>query len=282
MHSWAKIFGILFLSASAASALPNLAKADEVPERFRLDLSALYFVSSDSDGYLDGTYAPIGGLVGPTRLKILFDLTGNLNVTDRLSLALGLAVGILEDLSEDSVSDLFEEETETVGIGDAHGELGLHLLRERRFFPSVSVRLGGSAPTAKYAGLGNGLWRGNVRVTLSKSFHPRFSVFATSGLTHFLDDGDIHQEETVSYGGGVSIGVTRSTLLTVYAEEATGGEMTEIDSTLSAHTQDLRAGLGFTVFSKGRPRFSARLSAGNLRNDAPRLLLSFTVPVLSF
>lgn len=250
------------------------------PERFRLDfsLSSIYF--TDERVFLGGDFAPRAGLVGPTDILALFDVTGTVNVTERLSVSLGLPFGIVQTFREGTLEALFGEGETKFGIGDVHAEVGYQILGEKRVLPGVRVQAEGGAPTAEFAGLGTGLWRVTGRGTLSKSLSPRFSLFATGSYSQNFDKTGVDAGPITSYGGGVGIGITRATILTLQIEEVVGGRLIEDGEVVAPFTRDLHAGIGTTLFSKGRPRASVLISAAGLRT-APAFLLTVRWAILS-
>lgn len=280
------VWGILGVTGFLLLAGPAIVANAQPPERFRLDLGFGSLFRKDEPGFLGGSFAPRAGLVGPTDVLALFDVTGTVNITERLSFSAGLPFGLVENFGKvregtSPLGGLFEEGDTEFGIGDVHAEVNYQLLGEGRFSPGVSVGAEGGAPTAKYVGLGTGLWRATGRVSLSKSLHPRLFLFAGGSFSHFFEKKEVDPGPIASYGGGVGIGITRAILLNLQVEEIAGGEFKESSKVVSPFTRDLQAGVGATIFSKGRPRLSAFFSAGGLRND-PVFLLTFRWAVLSF
>jgi len=272
---------ILGLAAQVVYAQP--------PQRFRLDVSAALFSGPNSRGFLGGIFAPTTTSIGRTQLATLFDVSGVVNVTERLSLSAGIPFGLVrrpEVGPETSpVAQLFGEDEFDFGLGDVHAELGYDVVGERQFFPGVRLQVEGGAPTADNLLLGADLWRATGRVSLTKSLHPRFILFANGSVSEFFEkeekEGVVDQKPVISFGGGAGIGITQTLFMTLQIEEVSGGERTVNDRIIVPFNRDLRAGLGLTRFSKGRPRFSVVVSGGRLQED-PTLILTLRWAVLSF
>jgi hypothetical protein len=254
----------------------------QVPERFRLDFGMVLFSGSETRGFMGGPEAPRAGLIGPTDFLGLFEVAGTLNLTERFSLAAGLPFGVVSKPEETDIGGGVSVPTEelTFGLGDVHAEMGYQLLRQGRFLPGLHVQVEAGAPTAKFAGLGTGLWRVTGKAQVSKALHPTFSIFASGGYSHFFEKDGIDPGPIVSYGGGVGLGLSRSVLLTIQGEEVAGGEIKEAGQVTVPFTRDLRLGLGLTFFSAGRPRTTLLFAVGGLR-DQPTFTLAVKWVVLS-
>lgn len=271
---WAVWVAVLILGlVTPGSAQP--------PERFRLDLSGSSF-SQGGRGFLGGDFAPRAGLVGPTDILALFELTGTVNVTEQLSLIVGVPFGFVEQFrsTPGTIESLFEEGDIKFGIGDIHVGASYPVLREGPSFPGISLGVEIGTPTAKFAGLGTGLWRVTGSARVSKALSARFSVFASGSYSHFFEKENVDPGPITAYGGGVVIGVTSAHLLTIQIEEVTGGKIEENGLVVAPFTRDLRAGLGLTLFSKGRPRHTFGIAAGGLR-DKPTFLTTWSFALWS-
>lgn len=243
-------------------------------ERFRLDVRFGYFHRPAAQGFLT---APLSGifLVGPTDI-FLTDVSAAVYVTERLFLSAGVPFGLV--VVEETPGANGESK---FGVGDVHAEASYHLLREGRLLPGIITGLEGAAPTGDRASLSTGLWRMTGRLSLLKSLHERFAVFADSSYSRFFERVRIAIEPIISYGGGVDIGMTATTKLALYIEEAFGGECKNRDQVVVPFSRDLRVSIGARVFSKGRERFAAVVGVGRLGED-PTFLFTLKWALLSF
>jgi hypothetical protein len=242
----------------------------EPPERFRLDLSAGYFNRPLTVGFIGGAL-PRLVLAGPSHVA-LFDVSGTLNVTEGLSIAAGLPFGYVSGSRRGNNG---------FGLGDVYGAFGYLLLDESSFFPSTRVRIEGGGPTASLDALGAGLPRASAGLTVSKSLHPRFAVFLDASHSRFFEQDDLELKPVSSIGGGFNIGVTDAHILDLYVEQVFNGEVREKGVATSAAIRDLRAGIGLTLYSKGRPRSSFNISVAGLQ-DKPTAFLTLKFALLSF
>jgi len=250
------------------------------PEYFRLDLSLTGLLYRDSRGFLEGSFAPTTSSTSQAEEFVavgLLDVTGTLNVTSRLSLSAGIPFGVV------SITPLDEEDGEQVdgGQGDVHLGVSYELLDEQPWLPGVTLRLEGGAPTATNPFLGTDLWRVTAGGRLAKSLGSRVALFVDGSYSHYFDRAGMESSPVVSYGGGMNFGVSPTTVLTLKLEEVSGGERRENGRVVASSISDLRAELGATFFSKGRPRVSFLLGAGRLQ-ATPTFLFSVKFAALSF
>ncbi len=260
---------LLFLSLADSAA-------GQVPERLRIDVSIGSLSAARSEAFLGGYLAPRVGLLPPLSALVLADVSATFNVSQKLTVSAGVPAGLA--VKPDFLE--FTEDRTDGGMGDAHGEVVLSIIGERWGFPGLAIRVEGGAPTATLAFMGNGLWRTTGGATVSKSFHPRFLIFADGSYSHFLEERDLKIDPIKSAALGMGIGVSEAWMMTLQAEEIRGGGREENGKSILPAQRDLRAGIGFTGFSKGCPRLSFSVSVGNLRGE-PTLLLGVRFTVLS-
>lgn len=236
------------------------------PERLRLDLSIGLLGPTNSEVFLGGFFAPRVGSVPPVAMLTHFDLTATVNITERVAISFGMPAGVASkpDFAEDLIDG---------GTGDVHAAVACHCLPETKYTPGITMRLEGGAPTATLALLGTGFWRRTGGATISKSFHPRFSIFADGSYSDFLRERDIRAEPMRSYSAGIGIGITKAMVLNIEAGEIFAGAQKEKEKVVLPPIRDLRVGAGFTHFAEGRPRWSFIISAGNLRDEPVLLIL---------
>jgi hypothetical protein len=261
---WAVLL-LLFWFCDAAYA--------QAPESFRLDLSAGYFQRPMAVGFLQHATFPTLAFVGPTNI-LLFDVTATANFTEDLNVSAGLPFGMVFNASS-------REGDEGFGIGNVHAAVSYGLLSERPWLPGLRARIEGGAPTASFDVLGTRLWRATPGLTFSKSVTPRFSLFIDGSYTHLFDRGSLHAGPIYSAGGGVDLGVTETVVLTLFAQNIIGGKLEKDDRTAVAARHNVNAGLVFTQYSRGRPRFSVGFFAGELQ-EGPSFGVTFKWAVLSF
>jgi hypothetical protein len=193
-----------------------------------------------------------------------------------LSLSAGVPVGLLFESVETRDRDRVE-----FGLADVRAGAGYRILNESPYLPAMTLSAEGGAPTASVELLGSDQFRGTGRISLSKSLHPRFTISADGGYSHFFDRRGVETEPIWSFGGGVGMGVTESMVLSLQVEQSTGGERKQNGRVVAGSSRDLRATMGTTFFSKGRPRVTFAIGAGNLA-DKPDLFISLRFALLSF
>ena len=268
MRTWLGTVSLMLVLAAATQA------ASDVPERFRVDLSFGFLTAIPKNGGgLHAIYVfPRKTEDDAARVLMLNDVSTTLNVSPRVAITLGMPF---------SLTQKFTAEREVRGgIGDVYSQLSLGALPERKTLPAVSIQVEGGAPSATLDFLAGKVWRSTGRLSVSKAIGPRFSVMASAGYTQFFRTDRVVIDPIRSAGVGIGLGITRASILSVQLEEARGGRREETGQTVLPGTRDLRAGVGITWFSRGRPRFSLLVSAAGLRQD-PVLLTSIRFPLFS-
>jgi hypothetical protein len=245
------------------------------PERVRVDLGVAMLSAPKLTGHwFSGSFAPAPGQAGPVDLLVLLDLSTSVNISSRVSSSVSLPLALTKHSGGQATPAL------DGGIGDAHAELSVGALDERRYAPGLSLVVGAGAPTASLSFMGTGLWRWTTGASVSKSFHPRFSVNAYGSFSRFVEKRAIMIAPVKSLGAGVTIGITRASVLSLHLDEFAGGQRKNGTREVFPATRDFQASLGITRYSRGRPRVSLLLSGGGLRNS-PVFIVAIRSAILS-
>ena len=256
--------------AAVERALPPATPAAEARERLLLDVSFLYFINRNSGDSIAASYSPGGVLVvtGPRDVLLWLDIGSTWNVTDRLSLSAGLPLVAVQDFA------LFDEGKVRFGIGDARATAAGTLWHERSFLPSLTLRVEGSAPTAKLDGLGADLWRVAGGATLQKYLYGRFGIYGDGSYSHYFDRRGRKQERLISYGGGLLFGDSEGAI-TLGITEFDQGEVSKDGVLLFESARDLHATGGI-----GSELASFTVDIGGLRDRlSVTLVLSVSLPL---
>jgi len=252
------------------------------PERFRLDFTVLYGNFSDVTGYLSGNYAARVGLVGPTNVLALLDLSGTLNVTEHLSIYAGIPFGVVQVFrGETPLEILFDEGELRFGIGDVYTGVGYQLLRERMYLPGVHVTAEFGIPTAEYAGLGVDTFRKTGIINLSKSFGPTFSLIASGSYTDYSEKNNVDLGYLYSYGLGFNVGIGTAGILSFKVDQISSSDIKENGQVVIQSTDDVQISLGVSIYSKGRPRGSLQITVGQLDESYPSVTMFLRWAILS-
>lgn len=283
---------ILVMAVGAVVGLSATVLPPEVyaqpPERVRVDL-ALNVLGAPTPvaGFFGGAFPPPHpGDTEPVRVLTLGELSTTVNVSSRVSASVGLPFAVTLQragyrvVSPGAVRPQYRPTDPSVRLarGDLHTEVGVLAVAERRFLPAVSVAAELSAPTASLTFLGVGTTKAGGRLIATKTFHPRLSVFAGYGRAEFQRHASLSIAPAQTVGGGIAIGMTRATIVSLYVEESAGATHTRSHD--RSMTSALNAGVAITRFSRGRPRFSFLVSGGGLRGR-PILVSGFRWAIAS-
>ena len=257
----------------------------QVPERVRVDFSFGSQYRVGSAGFLSGSFVPWPGNEFASvddfhRLEV----STSVNVSNRLALSFALPFGIVVGRSGNDLFGVIAHDQQiAAGAGDLHFGSNLSLIGETRYSPSVSVGVDAGAPTASIRFLGAGAWQRSETASVSKSFHPRFSLFADASHSDFVKpiNAATRIEPGGSLGAGINVGVSRSMMMTLHTEQVSAGRRFDGKKQVLPALQDSHLTLALTNYRAGRPTFGMVVSVGGLRTGNPVFALDYRFAVFS-